>query len=259
MERSKSVRVHLAERIATLTIDRTKSRNALDRRTIQELISALTDLEKRPDVDALILTGAGRQSFVAGADILELRGFRRDDALAARSSDLCRQIEGFRKITIAAINGHAIGGGCELAMACDLRIAVHTATFGQPEVRLGVVPAAGATQRLPRIVGLGRAKYLILTGARIDAQTALHWGLVTNVVSAKALLPTARRLAESILKNSPLAIRLAKRLLNSSAHVDLEAALLTESLAQGICFESDEKAEGTAAFLEKRVPDFRKN
>src|SRR6185436_16651884 len=158
--------------------------------------------------------------------------------------------------TIAAVNGLALGGGCELALACDLRIAAAHAKFGQPEVGLGIIPGAGATQRLPRIVGLGRAKHLVLTGDAIDAQKALEWGLVSSVVSAEELMAQALALAERVLARGPLAIRLAKLALNASARVDLDSGLLIETLAQAICFESADKQEGTTAFLEKRPARF---
>ena len=157
---------------------------------------------------------------------------------------------------IAAINGYALGGGCELALACDIRIAADTAKFGQPELGLGIIPGAGATQRLPRIIGMGRAKYLILTGEIIDAKQALEIGLVSAVTPPGQLAIRARELAKRILRQGPLAARLAKVALNASARVDLDSGLLVETLAQALCYSSDDKAEGTAAFLEKRKPKF---
>ena len=252
-----NIRVEIGDGIATLTVDRPDVRNALDRGTVTEMTGALGDLERDPSAGALIVTGGGTQVFVAGADIRQIRERRRDDGLAAINSSLFSAIERFPKPTIAAVNGHALGGGCELAIACDLRIAADHARFGQPEVGLGIIPAAGATQRLPRLIGLGRAKQLILTGDAIDAKTALAWGLVNAVVSADDLLPTARAWANRILSRGPLAIRLARLALNASARVDLDSGLLLETLAQAICFESDDKREGTTAFLEKRTPQFR--
>jgi enoyl-CoA hydratase len=252
-----NIRIETTDRIAVLTIDRPDVRNALDRETVREVASALADLEHDDAVGALIITGGGTSVFVAGADIRQLRDRTRDDGLAAINSSLFAAIERWGKPTIAAINGHALGGGCELALACDLRIAADHATLGQPEVGLGIIPAAGATQRLPRLVGLGRAKQLILTGDAIDATTALEWGLVNAVVAGPDLLATARRWAARILSRGPLAIRLARLALNASARVDLDSGLLIETLAQAICFDSDDKREGTTAFLEKRRPDFR--
>jgi enoyl-CoA hydratase len=252
-----NIGIETIDRIAVLTIDRPDVRNALDRETVREVTSALADLEHDDGVGALIITGGGTTVFVAGADIRQLRDRTRDDGLAAINSSLFAAIERWGKPTIAAINGHALGGGCELALACDLRIAADHATLGQPEVGLGIIPAAGATQRLPRLVGLGRAKQLILTGEAIDAQTALEWGLVNAVVAGPELLATARRWAARILSRGPLAIRLARLALNASARVDLDSGLLIETLAQAICFDSDDKREGTTAFLEKRRPRFQ--
>lgn len=253
----RNVRIEVSARIATLTVDRPDARNALDRETVGEITAALADLEHRADVGALIITGAGGKVFVSGADIRQIRDRRRDDGLAAINSSVFALVENWPKPTIAAVNGHALGGGCELAISCDLRVAAAHATFGQPEVTLGIIPAAGATQRLPRLIGLGRAKQLVLTGDPISAETALAWGLVSAVVPGDQLAETARALAERILSRGPLAVRLAKLALNASARVDLDSGLLVETLAQAICFESDDKAEGTAAFLEKRRPTFK--
>lgn len=252
-----SVTLQAADRLATLTIDRPEVRNALDRETVEAITAHLRDLERREDVGALIITGGGEKVFVSGADIRQMRERRRDDGLAAINSSVFAEVDRFPKPTIAAVNGHALGGGCELALACDLRVAADHATFGQPEVALGIIPAAGATQRLPRIIGLGRAKQLVLTGDAIDAATALAWGLVTEVVPAADVMPAARRLAARVLSRGPLAIRLAKAALNASARVDLDSGLLLETLAQAICLESEDKQEGTSAFLEKRPPAFR--
>jgi enoyl-CoA hydratase len=251
-----NIRIELRDRIATLTINRPDVRNALDRQTVTEITTALAEVGGREDVGALVITGAGDQVFVAGADIRQIRERRRDDGLAAINSSVFAAIERFEKPTIAAINGHALGGGCELALACDLRVAAEHARFGQPEVNLGIIPAAGATQRLPRLIGLGRAKQLVLTGETIDAATALSWGLVTAVVPSADLLSAAHALAARVLARGPLAVRLAKLALNASSRVDLDSGLLIETLAQAICFESADKIEGTTAFLEKRTPKF---
>jgi enoyl-CoA hydratase len=252
-----SVTIDVHERIATITIDRPEVRNALDRETVEAVTAALGALERREDVGVLVLTGGGDRVFVAGADIRQMRERRRDDGLAAINSSVFATLERFSKPTIAAINGHALGGGCELALACDLRVAADHATFGQPEVGLGIIPAAGATQRLPRLIGMGRAKQLVLTGDPIDAPTALEWGLVNEVVPGPELQAATRRLAGRILARGPLAVRLAKLALNASARVDQDSGLLIETLAQSICFESDDKREGTTAFLEKRAPEFK--
>jgi enoyl-CoA hydratase len=166
-------------------------------------------------------------------------------------------VESHEAVTIAAVNGVALGGGCELALACDLRIAAEHAVFGQPEAALGIIPGAGATQRLPRIVGLGRAKELVLTGARWNAAKALAAGLVSEVVPAPDLLKAARAMAERVLALGPLAVRLSKMSLNASSQMPLAAGLVYESTAQAITFESEDKSEGTSAFLEKRKPAFK--
>lgn len=237
-------------------MNRPDVRNALDLATVGEMSAAIDALSADDSVGAIIITGAGDTVFVSGADINAIKARTRDDGLAAINSSLFAAIDKCPKVTIAAVNGLALGGGCELALSCDLRIAAAHAKFGQPEVGLGIIPGAGATQRLPRIVGLGRAKHLILTGDAIDAQRALEWGLVSAVVPGAELLTHALALAEKVMTRGPLAIRLAKLALNASARVDLDSGLLFETLAQAICFDSRDKQEGTSAFLEKRTPTF---
>jgi enoyl-CoA hydratase/carnithine racemase len=251
-----NIRVDVAESIATLTFDRPSVKNALNLETVQECHHALDQLTSNDDVGVLIVTGAGEAAFVSGADINDIRERSRSDGLAAINSSLFAKIERFPKPVIAAINGYALGGGCELALACDIRVAADTAKFGQPELGLGIIPGAGATQRLPRIVGIGWAKHLVLTGDIIDAKQALEIGLVTAIMPASQLQVRARELAKKMLKQGPLAARLAKLALNASARVDLDSGLLIETLAQSICYESDDKREGTTAFLEKRKPKF---
>lgn len=252
----RNIRVELSESIATLTVDRPSVKNALNLETVTEIHRALDDLAAREDAGVLIITGGGDTSFVSGADINDIRARGRDDGLAAINSSLFAKIDRFPKPVIAAINGFALGGGCELALACDVRVAADTAKFGQPELGLGIIPGAGATQRLPRIVGLGWAKHLVLTGEIIDARQALEIGLVTAVMPASQLQVRARELAKRILRQGPLAARLAKLSLNASARVDLDSGLLIETLAQALCYSSEDKLEGTSAFLEKRKPKF---
>ena len=251
-----NIRVEMAESIATLTIDRPEVKNALNLETVNEMRAALTTLAANQDVGVLIITGAGEAAFVSGADINDIRARGRDEGLAAINSSLFAEIERFPRPTIAAINGYALGGGCELALACDIRIASDTAKFGQPELGLGIIPGAGATQRLPRLIGMGRAKHLILTGDVIDAKQALEIGLVTAIAPPGQLQIRARELAKKILRQGPLAARLAKLALNASARVDLDSGLLIETLAQALCYSSDDKLEGTTAFLEKRKAKF---
>jgi enoyl-CoA hydratase len=252
----RNLRLDLSESIATLTVDRPSVKNALNFDTINELHRALDELAVNADAGVLIITGAGESAFVSGADINDIRARTREDGLAAINSSLFAKIDAFPKPVIAAVNGYALGGGCELALACDIRVAADTAKFGQPELGLGIIPGAGATQRLPRIVGLGWAKHLVLTGDIIDARQALEIGLVTAVMPASQLQVRARELAKRILRQGPLAARLAKVSLNASARVDLDSGLLIETLAQAICYASEDKLEGTTAFLEKRKPKF---
>jgi enoyl-CoA hydratase len=242
-------------RVATLTIDRPEVRNALDTATVDAFHRALEEVRKAKAA-VLIVTGAGEKSFVSGADVHAIRERRRDDALAGINSRLMTAVENHDAVSIAAVNGYALGGGCELALACDLRIAAENALFGLPEPSLGIIPGAGGTQRLPRIVGLGRAKEMILTGARWDARRALDVGLVSEVVPIADLPRAARALADKVLALGPLAVRLAKAALNASQQMPLTAGLLFESTAQAITFDSADKMEGTAAFLGKRKPAF---
>jgi enoyl-CoA hydratase len=251
-----NIRVDVSESIATLTFDRPAVKNALNLDTVNECHRALDDLAQRDDCGVLIVTGAGETSFVSGADINDIRARTLNDGLAAINSSLFAKFEKFPRPVIAAINGFALGGGCELALACDIRICADSAKFGQPEVGLGIIPGAGATQRLPRTVGLSWAKYLVLTGEIIDAKQALEIGLVTGVMPASQLKTRARELAKKVLRQGPLAARLAKLALNASARVDLDSGLLIETLAQAICYDSEDKIEGTSAFLEKRRPKF---
>jgi enoyl-CoA hydratase len=243
-------------RVSTLTVSRPEVRNALDTATVGELHRALDEVRAQGST-VLVITGAGDKAFVSGADVSAIRARKRDDALAGINSRLMSAVEAHDAVTIAAVNGYALGGGCELALACDLRIAADTAVFGLPEPTLGIIPGAGGTQRLPRIVGLGRAKEMVLTGARWNAARALEAGLVSEVVPLADLAAAARAWAERVLALGPLAVRLAKAALNASAQMPLAAGLAFESALQAITFESHDKHEGTTAFLEKRKPQFR--
>jgi len=242
--------------VTTLTVSRPEARNALDTATVEEFHQALAEVRSRRST-VLIITGAGDKAFVSGADIRSIRERGRDDALASINSGLMAAVEAHDAVTIAAVNGYALGGGCELALACDLRIAAENAVFGLPEPSLGIIPGAGGTQRLPRIVGMGRAKEMILTGARWDARRALEVGLVSEVVPGARLMEAARATAGRVLELGPLAVRLAKRALNASMEMPLRAGLLHESALQAITFESADKREGTTAFLEKRKARFK--
>jgi enoyl-CoA hydratase len=247
--------VEIEGRVATLTVNRPAVRNALDTATVEEFHHAL-EAVRAARVDVLILTGAGDKAFVAGADIASIRERGREDALRSINSRLMSAIESHEAVVIAAVNGVALGGGCELCLAADLRIAAEHAVFGQPEPSIGIIPGAGATQRLPRLVGLGRAKEMILAGVRWDAKTAWAYGLVNEVVPAAGLMEAAHAMADRILGLGPLAVRLSKMALNLSAQLPLAAGLVYESTAQAITFASKDKMEGTGAFLEKRKPRF---
>jgi enoyl-CoA hydratase len=251
----RNVVLTIEERLATIVVDRPDVRNALDGETTEELHRAL-DAIREARVSVFIVTGAGNQAFVSGADIRTIRARRRDEGLAGINSRLFSEVEAHEAVSIAAVNGYALGGGCELALACDLRIASVTAVFGLPETGLGILPGAGGTQRLPRIVGLGRAKEMILTGARWDAQRARQAGLVSEVVPAADLMDAARRLATRVLERGPLAVRLAKAALNSASRLPMDEGLRYESALQALLYESKDKLEGTGAFLEKRRPRF---
>jgi len=243
-------------RVATLTVNRPEKRNALDTATVAEMHRALEEV-RAAKASVLIVTGAGDKAFVSGADISAIQARRRDDALASINSRLMAAVEAHEAVSIAAVNGYALGGGCELALACDLRVAAENAVFGLPEPGIGIIPGAGATQRLPRLVGLGRAKEMVLTGARWDAAKALQFGLVSEVAPLPDLMQAARAMAARVLALGPLAVRLSKLALNASSSMPLAAGLLYESTAQAITFESADKQEGTAAFLEKRAPRFK--
>lgn len=242
--------------IATLTIDRQQVRNALNAQVMRETRSALEGFREDESVGVVVFTGAGGKSFAAGADISELRERTALDALASGMQRLYDEIEGYDKPTIAAVNGYALGGGCELAMACDIRIAAEGARFGQPEVGLSIIPGAGGTQRLSRLVGVGKATELILTGEIIDAAEARRIGLVSKVTQQEDLMDAAQEMAGVILKKGPLAVRLAKIAVSRGAETDQDTGMLIERLAQAVLFGSEDKREGTSAFLEKRDPDF---
>ena len=252
------VKLEVSDAIATVTIDRPKALNALNTETLQELNTCFREIRSRRDIRVVIVTGGGEKSFVAGADIAEMYRSSASEgrALAKLGDETFRLLEEMPQATIAAVNGYALGGGCELAMACDIRIASEKARFGQPEVGLGVIPGFGGTQRLARLVGRGRAKELIFTCAVIDAQEACRIGLVNHVVPAEALMDECRAMAETIRSKSGYAVSLAKDLIDRGMETDLEGGLSMEAVSLGLSFASPDKAEGMAAFLEKRPAKF---
>ncbi len=251
-----NIRVDKRGPLATVTLDRPKVLNALNAVTFTELDSAFDQLASDGEVRVVLLTGAGERAFAAGADIRELAavGAGEGKAFSLRGQAVFRKIETLGKPVIACVRGFALGGGCELAMACTLRIAAEDAKFGQPEVKLGVIPGYGGSQRLPRLVGRGAALKLLLTGAIIDAPEALRIGLVDEVVSAGELLSRAESLAGEIAAQAPLAIAETLRVVDEGLDVALDLALLREADRFGHLCDTADKAEGTTAFLEKRKP-----
>ena len=255
----KNILYEKSEGIATITINRPEKLNAMDQETIQEILSALDDAEKDENIRVVVITGAGDRAFSAGADISGMKG--RTPLDSRKSSQLGQQpmnrVEDLEKPVIAAINGYALGGGLELAMACDFRIASENARLGQPEINIGLVPGWGGTQRLPRFVGKALAKEMIFTGRMIDAKTAEQHGLVNKVVPAAQLKSAVQELATELLNKPPVAIKVAKQLINNSTETNLRIGLTHESEAFGILGSTEDFKEGTTAFLEKRKPKFK--
>jgi len=252
----KNILAEKSDGIALITINREDVRNAIDPQTYHEIIEAMETFASDEEVGAIIITGAGDKSFAAGSDIRQIRKRTLMDGLAAPPQRSLAKIEDIEKPVIAAINGFALGGGCELSMACDIRIASDRAKIGQPEVNLGIIPGAGGTQRLINLVGIGKAKELILTGDIIDATEAERIGLVNKVVPHDQLIDSAKEMAKKILTKGPLAVRLAKMTMNAGVKGGQEAAMLVERFAQSCLMTSKDKTEGTTAFLEKRSPRF---
>lgn len=244
--------------IAVVTINRPKAMNALNEQTLLELQDAFADFAVNDAVQVIIITGSGTKAFVAGADIAAMSSLSALEArqFAKLGHQLMRSIEAGQKPVIAAINGFALGGGCELALGCDIRIVADRARFGQPEVNLGVIPGFGGTQRLTRLIGKGRALELILTGDMIDAAEAYRIGLANKVVPQEELLKTAKEMAAKIISKGPFAVRLAKEAINNGLEMDLDRANQYEAELFGLCFASLDQKEGMAAFLEKRSAKF---
>jgi enoyl-CoA hydratase len=257
----KNVILEKEDKIAIVTISRPKALNALNTETLTELDYVLDKIESDNEVLAVILTGAGEKSFVAGADISEMKD---KNVIEARKfgilgNKVFRRLELLEKPVIAAVNGFALGGGCEISMACDIRIASSNARFGQPEVGLGITPGFGGTQRLARLVGMGMAKELIYTAKNIKADEALRIGLVNKVVEPGELMNTAKELANTIAKNAPIAVKLSKQAINRGIQCDIDTALSFESEAFGECFSTEDQTDAMTAFVEKRKPEGFKN
>jgi enoyl-CoA hydratase/carnithine racemase len=245
--------------IAYVTLNRPKVLNALSQRTWEDLRAAFEDARDDAAVRGVILTGAGDKAFIAGADISELAHVTSVEAEKSSSygQEVLNLVENLGKPVIAAINGYALGGGCETAMACTIRIAVENAKFGQPEVTLGLIPGGGGTQRLPRLVGKGRALQLILSGGMINAQEAYRIGLVNEIVPAADLITRAEGILKQIFSNAPLAVKYSLEAVNKGLETSQAEGLSLEASLFGICAGTEDKKEGTQAFLEKRKPQFQ--
>ncbi len=239
--------------IGIITINRPKALNALNSAVLDELDKTLDAVDQEA-IRCLILTGAGEKSFVAGADIGEMSTLTKaeGESFGKKGNDVFRKLETFPIPVIAAVNGFALGGGCEISMSCDIRICSENAVFGQPEVGLGITPGFGGTQRLARIVGTGKAKEMIYGARNIKAEEAYRIGLVNNVYPAEELMPAAKKLASTIARNAPIAVRNCKRAINEGIQVDMDQAIVIEEKLFGSCFETCDQKEGMNAFLEKR-------
>lgn len=239
--------------VGKITINREKALNALNSTVLEELDKTLNAVNL-DEVRCLILTGAGAKSFVAGADIGEMSALTKaeGEAFGKKGNDVFRKLEVFPIPVIAAINGFALGGGCEIAMSCDIRICSDNAIFGQPEVGLGITPGFGGTQRLARLVGAGMAKQMIYSARNIKADEAFRIGLVNAVYTQEELLPAAEKMAAGIAKNAPIAVRNCKKAINEGLDADMDQAIVIEEKLFGDCFESYDQKEGMTAFLEKR-------
>lgn len=254
-----NILVEQEDKLALVTINRPKALNALDIKTINELGDAMAGLAENRAVRVIIITGAGEKAFVAGADIefmqslnpLQARDFSR------RGQQVFSYIENLPKPVIAAINGFALGGGCELAMACDIRVASENAKFGQPEVNLGLIAGFGGTQRLTRLVNPGMAKEMLFTADQYDAMTALRMGLVNHIVPSSELMDFCKKMALRIAAKGPLAVQLSKQAVNEGLEMDMEKALIHEASLFALTFTTDDHAEGIAAFLGKRKAEFK--
>ncbi|MEI2778103.1 MAG: enoyl-CoA hydratase-related protein [Tetrasphaera sp.] len=246
----------VTDRVATITINRPESRNALSRVVLNEILAALDALRDDDAVGAVVFTGAGDRAFIAGADITQVRGYTMATALESAMQRAFDLIEDYEKPTIAAVNGFALGGGCELAMACDIRIASRAARFGLPELTLGVLPGAGGTQRMARLIGTGNTLDLILTSRMLTAGEAERWGLVSRLSEPESLLADAHEVATTILGKGPVAVRLAKLVVRAGSDADQRTGQIIERLAQSALYTTADKNEGAQAFIDKRPPQF---
>lgn len=253
-----TIKYEVSEGIGYITVNRPKAMNALNGQVLDELYAAFTEVQSDDAVKAVILTGEGK-AFVAGADIAQMQKLDPIEgrALMIKGHKVMNFMEAVEKPIIAAVNGFALGGGCELAMACDIRIASEKAKFGQPEVNLGIIPGFGGTQRLSRLVGKGMAKYLIMTAEMVGADEALRIGLVEKIAAPEELIPTCEKIAKTIMSKAPIAIGVAKTTINNGYDLDMRAASTLEIEAFTSAFSSEDKTEGMTAFLEKREAEFK--
>jgi enoyl-CoA hydratase len=257
----KNLIVDIQKPIAIVTVNRPKVLNALNLETVGELGAAFTMLDANPDVRAIIMTGSGEKAFVAGADITEFRGKTAPEMLpfAKKGHDVARIMESMGKPIIAAINGYALGGGCEMSMACDMRFAADTAKFGQPEILLGLIPGMGGTQRLARLVGLGIARELVYGGEQITAQRAYEIGLVNHVFPAAQLMEETKKFALKLAAKPSHALKMAKLAMNYGFDLSLDNALMVETQCFAQCWSHPDLEEGVAAFIEKRKANFHQD
>lgn len=254
-----NVLLEVDEGIAMVTINRPKALNALNSDTLNELKQIVDEIAGNNEIQAVVITGAGEKSFVAGADIAEMSTKNAVEAenFSRLAQNVFSAIENLPKVVIAAVNGFALGGGCELAMSADVRFASEKAKFGQPEVNLGILPSFGGTQRLPRLVGKGIAKELIFSTDMISAEEAHRIGLANKVFKPEELIEKAVEFAKKVMSKSPVGVRLAKASINNGLDVDLEAGLKYEATLFGLCFATEDQTEGMDAFLNKRKAEFK--
>lgn len=243
--------------IATLTVNRPEKMNALNNECWADFLSFFTAVDDDPDIHVIIVTGAGDKAFIAGADINALVEKKPVDCIRNNGQKALTAIENCSKPVIAAVNGYAFGGGCELSIACDFRLVSENAIFALPEVGLGILPGAGGTQRLTRLIGLGRAKEIILAGKKVKADEAVQIGLASQCVPQAELMAKAKKLAAKIMANGPVGVRLAKLVVQNSLSASQDVGMLMEKLALGLLCGTSDKHEGTSAFLEKRAPQFK--
>ena len=252
------IKIEVENNILVVTMNRPKAMNALNSQTLDELHEIFDYAAADSEVYGVIITGEGK-AFVAGADIVQMKPYKSEDGrdYAGYAQSTFNKIEALPKPVIAAVNGYALGGGCELSLSCDIRIVSEKAQFGQPEVTLGIIPCFGGTQRLPRLIGAGLAKQMIYSGKFVSAQEALQYGLANKVVAPEELLPAAKAMMADIFKVSPVAIKYAKLAINKGSDLDLSNALEFEKDLVGLCFATEDKEIGMNAFLNKETPSFR--